>query len=272
MKKVNLSECPRLQHLQWPSVAVDELNVTDCRSLKTITRLSLWDSARRIEDFDCPSLCEFEYDFKMEDVGKVDLQVINNIGFFNLDSMANVDLRIINRHASGRMKCPAQIMWDNYMFNTYFPGREVPHWFSYKITGSTISFTLPSFPFLKVKALNLCLVYKIPGIDIDDQLPAPICVRLSNKSKCLDWTYTPRCYGVPEADEDMVWLFHWHWGWPIPFEEGDEVHASFDIEIDGEIKECGVHVLHYEEEEEVFNCYKTLSTFWDSNSMRVMFL
>ncbi|CAK9168131.1 unnamed protein product, partial [Ilex paraguariensis] len=56
------------------------------------------------------------------------------------------------------------IMWDNFKFNTYFPGREVPHRFSYKITGSTISFTLPSFPFLKVKDLNLCLVYKIPSM------------------------------------------------------------------------------------------------------------
>ncbi|CAK9168128.1 unnamed protein product [Ilex paraguariensis] len=108
MKKVDLSQCPRLQQIQWPSVVVEKLNVTWCISLKTITLLSLLDTARRITSCGNGSLCYVQRCYKIEDVGNVDLQVINNIGFFNLDSMANVDLTIVNRFQLSRMKRPAQ--------------------------------------------------------------------------------------------------------------------------------------------------------------------
>ncbi|CAK9168130.1 unnamed protein product [Ilex paraguariensis] len=104
MKTVNLSECPRLQQIQWPSVVVEKLYVIRCRSLKSIIRLSL------LMHLACPSLCYVQSAFKIEDVGKVDLQVINSIGFFNLESMANVDLMIVNIFLFSKMRRPAQVL------------------------------------------------------------------------------------------------------------------------------------------------------------------
>ena len=158
----------------------------------------------------------------------------------------------------------SQILYEYFVFSTYFPGREVPHWFSNKNAGSTLTFTITSSPRPCIQGVNLCLVYTVPE-DID-WLPSPFHVKISNKSRDIETDYTPRCYGIPEAGGDMVWLSHW-----LPetlFKEGDEVQILFGLNVDGQIKECGVHLLYFEEEEEIFQYFKTIHCSWDSNMIR----
>lgn len=114
--------------------------------------------------------------------------------------------------------------------------------------------------------LNLCLVYTLPG-DLD-WLPIPLEVEVCYKSQTMKRVYTPRCYGIPEAGGDMVWLSHWLPGWMI-FEEGDELEVLFNLKVEGQIKECGVHILYFTEDE-MGKYFSTIYHSWDSNMFRVV--
>jgi len=189
------------------------------------------------------------------------VELINGIGFFELDSMANVEAYIVNVNVWSRKKCPIQILYEGYIFSTYFPGREVPQWFSNRSRGSTVTFTTTSSS--TNSGLNLCLVYTLPG-DLD-WLPEPLEVEVINKTRQMKVVYTPTCYGIPEAGGDMVWLSHWLQGWTI-FEGGDDVKVLFNLKVDGQIKECGVHLLRFGEGENV-KYFSTLCHSWDPHTI-----
>ncbi|XP_057464545.1 disease resistance protein RUN1-like isoform X1 [Actinidia eriantha] len=265
LQTLDLSWCPKLQHILWPAITLEKLVVTECRKLKKIS----YETSSRIKSIShgaCMSLDYVQGGFKILPVAKVDVELLNNIGFFNLDLMANVEAFIVNHIVWSRKKCPIQILYEYCVFSTYFPGREVPHWFSNKNDGSTLTFTMTSSPRRRIQGVNLCLVYTVPE-DID-WLPGPFHVNISNKSRDIETVYTPRCYGIPEAGGDMVWLSHW-----LPkilFKEGDEVQIMFGLNVDGQIKECGVHLLYFVEEKEIFQYFKTIHCSWDSNMIRFL--
>ncbi|KAG5526076.1 hypothetical protein RHGRI_032390 [Rhododendron griersonianum] len=119
-----------------------------------------------------------------------------------------------------------------------------------------------------IVSLNLCLVYTVPG-DLD-WLADPLEVVVCNKSQTMKRVYTPRYYAIPEAGGDMVWLSHWPPGTTI-FEEGDELQVLFNLKVDGQIKECGVHILYFREDE-MGKYFRTIYHSWDSNMFRVVAL
>ncbi|CAK9155526.1 unnamed protein product [Ilex paraguariensis] len=255
---LDLSWCPKLEKIQWPAIVVKELNVTECRSLQQIT----YDSEgrpRRIQHGVCIRLCYVQYAFKTKPVKEVDVRLINNVGFFSLDSMADVEVMIENGIVWSREKRSVEILWDCKVFSTYFPGREVPCWFKYKTNGATITLSVPSNN--QIRVLNVCAVYTFSNIV--NWLQDPIKVKVHNKSKHFVWSYIPRCYGVPEADRYILWLCHL--GFWVPFEEGDEVEVSFEMKVKGQLKECGAHLSYYEEVEEIKQYFNTLLCCWDSN-------
>ncbi|CAK9155628.1 unnamed protein product, partial [Ilex paraguariensis] len=51
----------------------------------------------------------------------------------------------------------------------------------------------------------------------------------------------------------------------VLLEEGDEVEVSFEMKVEGQIKECGAHLLYYEEVKEIKQYRDTLLCCWDSN-------
>ncbi|XP_057465751.1 disease resistance protein RPV1-like [Actinidia eriantha] len=265
LQKLDLSWCPKLRQILWPSINIEELVVTECRKLEKIS-YETSGCIKSISHGACMSLDYVERGFKILPVAKVDVELLNNIGFFNLDLMANVEAFIVNGIVWSRKKCPIQILYEYIVFSTYYPGSEVPHWFSNKNAGSTLTFTMTSSPRPCIQGVNLCLVYTVP--EDRDWLPEPFHVKISNKSRDIETVYTPRCYGIPEAGGYMVWLSHW-----LPetlFKEGDEVQILFGLNVDGQIKECGVHLLCVEEEEEIFQYYKTIYCSWDSTMFEVV--
>ncbi|PSS02788.1 TMV resistance protein like [Actinidia chinensis var. chinensis] len=267
LQKLDLSWCPKLRKILWPSIDLEELVVTECRKLEKIT----FETSAGIEYIShgaCMSLDYVQRGFKILPVSKVDVELLKNIGFFDLDSMANIEAYIVNSIVWSRKKCPIQILYESSVFSTYFPGREVPHWFSNKNTGSAFTFTVTFSSHLPIRGVNLCLVYTISE-DID-WLPSPVHAKFICESRDIETVYTPRCYGIPEAGGDMVWLSHW-----VPeilFEEGDEVQVLFGMNVVGQIKQCGVHVLYFEEAEEKFQYFNALQSAWDSNIFEVLFL
>ena len=139
----------------------------------------------------------------------------------------------------------AQGLHEYGLFSTFFPGREVPSWFSHRSTGSSLSFTVRSLPNLRVRGINVCSVYAFCDEERDYKLPHPLFARISNKSKGLKWIYGPSCLGVPEDDEVMTWLSHWKLGNQLDC--GDEVSVSIFMDVGFEVKECGIKLVYEQE-------------------------
>ncbi|CAK9155629.1 unnamed protein product [Ilex paraguariensis] len=248
---LDLSWCPKLEKIQWPAIVVKELNVTECRSLQQIT----YDTEGRtlsIQHGACMRLCYVQYGFKTKPVREIDVRLINNVGFFSLDSMADVEVMITNCIVWSKVKRPVEILWECGLFSIYFPGQEVPFWFMYKINGPTITLNVSSNH--QIRGLNVCVVYTLS--DIVNWLQDPIEVKVHNKSEHFVWPYRPRCYGVPEADGYIVWLCYF--GLEVLLEKGDEVEVSFEMKVEGQIKDCGAHLLYYEEVKEIKQYCDTL--------------
>ncbi|GFS34312.1 hypothetical protein Acr_00g0033220 [Actinidia rufa] len=196
LQTLDLSWCPKLQHILWPAITLEKLVVTECRKLEKIS-YETSSCIKSISHGACMSLDYVQGGFKILPVAKVDVELLNNIGFFNLDLMANVEAFIVNHIVWSRKKCPIQILYEYFVFSTYFPGREVPHWFSNKNDGSTLTFTMNSSPRRRIQGVNLCLVYTVPE-DID-WLPGPFHVKISNKSRDIETVYVPRWWTTPRT-------------------------------------------------------------------------
>ncbi|CAL5340835.1 unnamed protein product [Camellia sinensis] len=76
----------------------------------------------------------------------------------------------------------------------------------------------------------------IPGSKI------PTCLECS-----LIWNHSPYVFGIPEADEDMMWLSYWKI--ENQLEGGDELNISVVGNEDFQVKEVGVHLVYKEQEE-----------------------
>ncbi|KAM7477397.1 hypothetical protein LguiA_025610 [Lonicera macranthoides] len=271
LEKLDFSWCTKLQQIIWPSIDVQELIVTECHSLKQITNETSSGMARRISHGACLSLDYVERGFKIEAVAKVDREVLKNFGFFELVSMETVKVMIVNEIVWSKKKCPIQIIYEFGVFSTYFPGREVPHWFNLRTAESTISFTIPSDPSLKLRGLNLCLLYTLS--ETDEWILEPISVQIKNTITGEKFKYEPRCYGISEVNGDIVWLSHWYSVlWEYSFKEGDKIEVSFymntfltkEEKVEGQIKGCGVQILYFEDDMSKEEYFKTLYHSWDS--------
>ncbi|XP_028100088.1 disease resistance protein RML1A-like [Camellia sinensis] len=270
LQTLRLNSCTRLQSLLGLQ-SVENLFVGHCTSLEKITYQSNMFRSQ-IEHTKCDKLVEVQGLFKLQPVGKVEMEMIKNLGLFNLEAMPiHTEVCILSGTSLNIAKHPIQGLYEfGVVFNTFFPGREVPGWYSNKSTGSSISFILPSLHNLTIRGLNVCLVYAIFYDEEDnrashgnDHQPF-LRIEISTRSKSLNLKYNPICIGVPETNEDMIWLSHWSIGNQL--EGGDEVNASVTMRTVFELKEFGVDVVYEEEQKQAgaqdkaypFNCPKSL--------------
>ncbi|CAL5401875.1 unnamed protein product [Camellia sinensis] len=63
----------------------------------------------------------------------------------------------------------------------------------------------------------------------------------------LIWSHSPQAFGIPEVDEDMMWLSYWKF--ENQLKDGDELVISVVGNGDFQVKEVGVHLVHKEQEE-----------------------
>ncbi|CAL5340855.1 unnamed protein product [Camellia sinensis] len=66
-------------------------------------------------------------------------------------------------------------------------------------------------------------------------------------TKSLTWSHSPFAFGIPEANEDMMWLSYWKF--ENQLEGGDELNISVVGNEDFQVREVGVHLVYKEEEE-----------------------
>ncbi|KAL7205268.1 hypothetical protein ACSBR2_018244 [Camellia fascicularis] len=100
------------------------------------------------------------------------------------------------------------------------------------IGGSSISFIVPSH--LRIQALSVCSIYALSNNTKDPDYKHNAHTIINNTMKSLIWSHTPRVFGIPEADEDMMWLSYWKFGNQL--EAGEELNISVVGDGDFQIK------------------------------------
>lgn len=146
----------------------------------------------------------------------------------------------------------AQGLCEFGIFSIFLPGSnmpasfsnnidKMPALFSNKSLGSSISFIVPFFQILKIRGLNLCVVYVCSDSHKDGNLH-DFHVKFRNKSKGLEWTYGPTTHGK----EEIVWLSHWNV--KNQLQAGDELNVSVVFGVGFEVKECGTEFVYEQEE------------------------
>ena len=112
-----------------------------------------------------------------------------------------------------------------------------------------MSFTVPSFPHLKFRGLNICVVYT-RAVDFDQVEWSCECMKISNKTKGLKWAYCPIYKGMAYEDKDVTWLSDWNMIVNQLMEGGDEVNVSVNMAQLFQVKEFGIRILYDDQEEE----------------------
>ncbi|KAK6805221.1 hypothetical protein RDI58_003006 [Solanum bulbocastanum] len=142
-----------------------------------------------------------------------------------------------------------QVIFERGLISIYLPGSKVPDWYCYMSAGATLSFTVPSPPDLKIQGITVCSVYTIDwkvwiaGIQFY--------LIIHNEQKNVKLIYSPTCYGLPEAQNEMLWFTHWIF--LSQLDAGDTLNVSV-VTMDGfSIKEIGIHLMHGEQVDMVLN-------------------
>ncbi|RXH97829.1 hypothetical protein DVH24_010154 [Malus domestica] len=270
LRRLSFEDCKRLKSLvRLPTVG--HLIIADCSKLETVTFQSLSEVYSRMRSIECRGnhkLVEFESVYKMEPIERVDIEMITILGLSNLkySTKSIMKYKIPARfHRWIEKRLPIQGLHEFGIFSTFLPGNyEVPQYdsFSHKSRGPSISFTVPVLPCCSIRGLNIFSVYEksksneSPNIRVKNMIGLcyTIMIDVRNKSKGLQWIYGPALFGIPSDDQDVIWLSHWKFGNKL--EGGDELTvsvltSSYIIYDEFQVKEFGVQVVYYEQEEKV---------------------
>ncbi|CAL5340843.1 unnamed protein product [Camellia sinensis] len=191
----------------------------------------------------CDNIVEVVGAFKLEPIGNIDVEIMNNLGLPNFGSMGSPTVTLSKMYAENQKKLPLQGCHEEHMFYTYLPESKIPTWFNIKNTRSSISFKVPSH--FRIQALSVCSIYALSNKYLDHDCDAHTII--NNTTKSLIWSHSPNVIGIPEADEDMMWLSYWKFENQLKC--GDELNISVVGNKDFQVKEVGVHLVYKEQEE-----------------------
>ncbi|THG13495.1 hypothetical protein TEA_016779 [Camellia sinensis var. sinensis] len=193
---------------------------------------------------DCYNMVEVAGELKLEPIGNIDVKILNFLGISSFGSNGSSTVTLSGFFLT-RRKLPLQGCHEQHIFYAYLPGSKIPAWFSLKNTGSSISVTVPSN--FRIQALSVCSMYALCNNPIRRRFNFSAHTIISNMTKSLIWSHCPKVFGIPEADEDMMWLSYWK------FENqlggGDELNISVVGDKSFQVKEVGVHLVYKEQEE-----------------------
>ncbi|CAN6703695.1 unnamed protein product [Malus baccata var. baccata] len=245
---LSFQNCKRLESLVGLPKVHQMTNIHGCTSLRKIKYLPLgqWSRPTTYGVGDNYNLVEWEHDYKLEPIDRVDVEIIKLLGLCNLESMPAVRMcnPLANKHPK---EVPVQGLYQYGIFSTFFAGNKVPGRFSYKSTKSSISFTVPLLlASHRIRGLNIFATCAKEGnSNANDSSTPAIITKVSNKSKDLKWIYIPLIYGIPGDGEDMIWLSHWKIENETILQCGDQVVVSVMVGPDKlfRIKEFGVELV-----------------------------
>ncbi|XP_034204979.1 disease resistance protein RPV1-like [Prunus dulcis] len=238
--------CAKLQALPELPASLNSLEAGHCTSLKKVTNLPNIFTSMSKNLWDCNELVEVESLFEMKPLRNVDIEMIKNLGLFNLESNETSEVEMINYLTNTTKKCRLQGLNECGIFSIFLHGNKIPDWFSYKsLCNSVLSIVVPSHPNLKIRGLNACILYaRRPDHKDGPHMFSEHFVKVSNETKGLMWTYFPVAMGLPRENQDMLWLSHWVFR-DNELESGDEIRVSVKSGLWA--KEFGIQLLHEEE-------------------------
>ncbi|XP_061998819.1 disease resistance protein RPV1-like [Rosa rugosa] len=224
LKSLCISGCENLKMLPELPPSLYELEAMSCPSLKKVT--SLPNTSLLPCFFGARELVEVGGWFSIKPlISEIDMEMIRNIGLYNLEpSGGTEELKMINFLTFCIRTCPLQGLCECGIFSIFLRGSNIPDWYKYR--GETaLSITVPSHPKLKIKGLNVCVVYTPE--DARDFLMISLLLKVSNEAKGLMWSHLPVSVGLPKVNEEMSWLSHWQFE-NDELEGGDELRFSVD--------------------------------------------
>ncbi|KAG5529749.1 hypothetical protein RHGRI_030210 [Rhododendron griersonianum] len=268
LKILCVNRCTRLRSLVVPQNVLS-LFFGGCNSLEKITLLSpalkkMHEMSKLVSQLSgplAPGFCAGWRDnlveitdrsynpYKLEPIGEVGKEIIDDLGLFHLGSMRNLKVRLVVPYAHWQWpKLSLQGCHEKLVFSTYLPGSKVPGRFNLTNKGTSLSFVAPSHNF-RIRGLSLCVVYARSCVH--NRMGALLFLTsiITNTTKRLIWSHIPQVTGVPEADEDMIWLSYWKFENQV--EGGDEMNISVFAtegclveEVRFQVKEVGVRLLY----------------------------
>ncbi|XP_021827374.1 TMV resistance protein N-like [Prunus avium] len=220
LKALWLNFCTNLEMIPELPPSLELLRACECTSLKRVL-LNLPDMLKTIRDaiFFCENLVEIQNVFKTRPLRSVDIEMIKDIGLFNLESIST-EVEMRNNLTLTRRKGPLQGLDECGIFSIFLPGSKVPDWFCYKSSMEG-----------KVRDERLIFYSGVPILHI------------SNETKGLKWTYMPVTIGLPKEKEHMLWLSHWRFT-NDELEGGDEIRVWVRDEFEMLTKEFGIQLVY----------------------------
>ncbi|GFY92117.1 disease resistance protein (TIR-NBS-LRR class) family [Actinidia rufa] len=231
LRDLELDYCTMLQSLPELPMSLAGLSLNECRSLEMVANIPRLFNSLNLDMVGCEKLVEVKGLFKLEPIGNIDSEMINNLSLTELDSMGMLEVELFSNLVVGRIikKAPTlQVLYECGIYSIFLPGSEIPGWFDKKSRGSSMSFTVPSIPHLKFRGLNICVVYT-RAMDFDQAEWSCECMKISNKTKGLKWAYCPIYKGMAYEDKDVIWLSDWKMIVNQLMEGGDEVNVYVNM-------------------------------------------
>ncbi|KAI8532007.1 hypothetical protein RHMOL_Rhmol11G0179600 [Rhododendron molle] len=242
LKSLRLDACTVLQSLPELPSSLKELIARDCKSLERMkVPPSLFKSIEVMQLTGCDKLGKVEGLFQLEAIKSFHPDIINTLGFLDLESKGKMEVELCNNLTLTRKRGHLQGFYEFGIFSIFLPGSKIPASFSNKSLGSSISFVVPFFPNVNVQGLNVCVVYVCSNSHKDGNLH-DFHVKFINNTKGLEWTYGPTIHG----NEEMIWLSHWNVRNQL--QAGDELNVSMVLGVGFEVKECGADFVYEQEE------------------------
>ncbi|KAL7617423.1 hypothetical protein Lser_V15G03796 [Lactuca serriola] len=276
LESLSLRDCNMLTTVEHPPHTLTNLTILFDSSSKPLLRKVVFDPQMSPLNFSlgmmilAHSSFEVEGMVKIQPMAGVEEKVLHCLGWTNLDFLNG-------RHVTTFLwtikpkESEFQMYYEFGIFSTIYGGKDMPSWIKYRSIGPSISFTVPSSPYM-LRGLNFCYVLTSPfleeslGFVTDEFLEVPV-IKISNITKNLTWIYDHYIDKVYLAGECVILLSHWMFGMN-EMDNGDHVTITMwwaheDI-CDTVSKECGVSFVYddgekkeEEEEEDVLGYYKS---------------
>ncbi|KAH0727039.1 hypothetical protein KY284_002904 [Solanum tuberosum] len=227
---------------------VHSLGLGYCTSLERVTYLSVGCQAKVHHLNGCKELTDMEGSFKLETMGGIE-KTMKLLELSMWDSVRSFEVKLRNNLTHTESRGPVKVFFERGLISIYLPGSKVPDWFCYKSAGATLSFTVPSPPDLKIQGITVCSVYTIDWKVWVEGIQFYLVIH--NEQKNVKLIYSPTCYGLPEAQSEMLWFTHWIF--LSQLDAGDTLNVSV-VTMEGfSIKEIGIHLMHGEQVDMVLN-------------------
>ncbi|KAL6217628.1 hypothetical protein ACLB2K_010845 [Fragaria x ananassa] len=223
LESLSVNDCTKLKMLPELPPSLKNLQAEVCTSLRKVTNLPNFFMSLTPFLTDCGELAEVQSLFTIKPLRGIDLQMIKNMGLCNLESIRGIEVEMGNHLTYTSRTGPLQGLYECGIFSIFLHAHTIPDQYIYRNLGSSVlSIIVPSDPKLKIRGLNVCVLY---ALGLYRSYAGSQILKVSNETKGLMWTYCPVTQGVPKEDGLMLWLSHWLFE-NNELEGGDEIRVS----------------------------------------------